>query len=459
MPTDPSYSSKDMPNGAPDSVSKSVATQHRDLYLRHFTEIRGGTEQIVERLSVEDRQVQSMPDVSPTKWHLAHVTWFFETFVLKPHAAGYDEFDPAFNYLFNSYYEAVGARHARPDRGLLTRPSNDEVMAYRAHVDREVLNFIETADDASYGAAAYLLELGLHHEQQHQELALMDIKHVLSCNPLAPAFRRKEPVSVRETHPLGWFDVPGGTYEIGHRSDHRADQGTDERGAFAFDNEGPAHEALVGDFSIASRAVTNAEFLEFIEDDGYRRPEFWHADGWTTVNDERWTAPLYWRQKDDGGWDEFTFAGMCPVYPDAPVGHVSFYEAAAYAAWAGKRLPTEPEWEIAARRFGCDAAEEADVNRLASGFLRPMPAGDADLDRPSQMMGDVWEWTQSAYAPYPGFAAAPGAVGEYNGKFMINQMVLRGASCATPPGHARVSYRNFFYPHQRWAFCGFRLAD
>lgn len=435
MPTDPSY------------TPKGEATHRQGDYVSRFAEIRSRTEQIIERLSVEDQQVQSMPDVSPTKWHLAHVTWFFETFILKPHAPAYDEFDPAFNYLFNSYYEAMGPRHARPDRGLLTRPSHDEVMAYRAHVDRGVKGFVETADDASYRGAAELLELGLHHEQQHQELALMDIKHVLSCNPLAPAFRKKEPVSVRETHPLDWFSVPRGRYEIGHQGD-----------GFAFDNEGPAHEALVGDFAIASRAVTNAEYLEFIEDDGYRRAEFWHADGWSVVNNDSWTAPLYWRENADDGWDEFTFAGLCPIYPDAPVGHVSFYEAAAYAAWAGKRLPTEPEWEIAARRFACDAVEETETNRLASGFLRPMPAGDADPERPSQMMGDVWEWTMSAYAPYPGFETAAGAVGEYNGKFMINQMVLRGASCATPPGHARISYRNFFYPHQRWAFCGFRLA-
>ena len=434
----------------PDNASytpAAEATPEREHLVSRFIATRGQTEQIAGRLSVEDQQVQSMPDVSPTKWHLAHVTWFFETFILKPHATGYEEFDPAFNYLFNSYYEAVGPRHARPDRGLLTRPSNAEVMAYRAHVDRAVCAFLQSSDAETFAAAADLLELGLHHEQQHQELALMDIKHVLSCNPLAPAYRKKEPVSVREAHPLSWFDVQGGTYEIGHRGV-----------GFAFDNEGPAHQALVGDFSIASRAVTNAEYLDFIEDGGYRRAEFWHSDGWSAVNGESWAAPLYWRENSNGGWDEFTFAGMCPIYPDAPVAHVSFYEAAAYAAWAGKRLPTEPEWEIAARRFGCDAADEEDANRLASGFLRPMPSGDAHPDRPSQMMGDVWEWTQSAYAPYPGFEAAPGAVGEYNGKFMINQMVLRGASCATPPGHARVSYRNFFYPHQRWAFSGFRLA-
>lgn len=439
MPTDPSYT----PGCAPSGES----ALRRNQFAERFTAIRSQTEQIAGRLSVEDQQVQSMPDVSPTKWHLAHVTWFFETFILKPCAADYEEFDPAFNYLFNSYYEAIGPRHARPDRGLLTRPSNDEVMAYRAYVDRAMQAFIETSDDTSFETTADLLELGLHHEQQHQELALMDIKHVLSCNPLAPAYRKKEPVGVRETHPLGWFDVPGGTYEIGHGG-----------AGFAFDNEGPVHDTLVGDFSIASRAVTNAEYLAFIEDGGYRRAEFWHADGWSVVNGDGWAAPLYWQENGDGGWDEFTFAGMCPIYPDAPVGHVSFYEAAAYAAWAGKRLPTEPEWEIAARLFGCDTQDEQETNRLASGFLRPMPAGDADPDRPLQMMGDVWEWTQSAYAPYPGFETAAGAVGEYNGKFMVNQLVLRGASCATPPGHARISYRNFFYPHQRWAFSGFRLA-
>lgn len=430
-------------------------------YMDRFAEIRGQSVALAAGLSAEDQQVQSMPDVSPTKWHLAHVTWFFETFVLKPHAPGYSEFDPDFNYLFNSYYEAVGPRHARPDRGLLTRPALDRVLAYRAHVDTAISEFV-AAEDLTDEIAA-LLELGLHHEQQHQELILMDIKHVLSCNPLAPAYRRKEPAGVRDTHTLDWFNVPGGTYRIGHHAADADGDGPDSaedgESAFAFDNEGPAHEALVGDFSIASRAVTNAEYREFIEDAGYARAEFWHADGWAVVREQNWTAPLYWQENADGSWDEFTFAGMCPIYPDAPVGHVSFYEAAAYAAWAGKRLPTEAEWEIAARRFGCANDSGSDANRLESGFLRPMPAGAARADRPSQMMGDVWEWTQSAYAPYPGFAAAAGAVGEYNGKFMVNQMVLRGASCATPPGHARVSYRNFFYPHQRWAFSGFRLAD
>ena len=388
-----------------------------------------------------------MPDVSPTKWHLAHTTWFFETFILKPHAGDYKEFDPDYGYLFNSYYEAVGPRHQRAERGLLTRPRLDEVMRYRAHVDQAVEGFLEDSASEVDDELFALFDLGINHEQQHQELLLMDIKHVLSCNPLAPAYRKKEPVALRTTHPLQWHSVDGGVYTIGHN-------GTD----FAFDNESPAHDVLVEDFAISSRAVSNGDYVEFIEDGGYRKPEFWHADGWALVREKNWTSPLYWRRADDESWNEFTFAGICPLYHDAPVCHVSYYEASAYAAWAGKRLPTEAEWEIAARKF-CADDDEKDANLLASGFLRPMPAGAADHGKPSQMNGDVWEWTQSAYGPYPGFKPAAGAVGEYNGKFMVNQMVLRGGCCATPPGHMRLTYRNFFYPHQRWMFAGFRLAE
>jgi ergothioneine biosynthesis protein EgtB len=360
MPTEPSIRAK--------NSRRPIRPEDRD-YVARYGEIRDRTEQIASRLSAEDQQVQSMPDVSPTKWHLAHVTWFFETFILKAHAPGYAEFDPDFNYLFNSYYEAVGPRHARPERGLLTRPSLDRVMAYRAHVDAAVTEFMEDAEAGLTDDISDLLELGLHHEQQHQELILMDIKHVLSCNPIAPAYRKKEPAGVRNTHTLDWFDVPGGTYRMGHCGTENEDN------RFAFDNEGPAHDALIGDFSIASRAVTNAEYREFIEDGGYKKAEFWHADGWSVVNDQGWNAPLYWHENADASWDEFTFAGMCPIYPDAPVGHVSFYEAAAYASWAHKRLPTEAEWEIAARHFGCDDDSGDHANRMASGFLRPMPAG------------------------------------------------------------------------------------
>ena len=388
-----------------------------------------------------------MPDVSPTKWHLAHTTWFFETFILKPHARGYSEFDPDFGYLFNSYYEAIGPRHSRADRGLLTRPGLREVMLYRAHVDDAVESCLEETLSDADGELQALFELGLNHEQQHQELMLMDIKHVLSCNPLSPAYRKKEPVALRTTHPLQFHRVESGRYSIGHR-----------RTGFSFDNEGPLHDVLVDEFAIGSRAVTNGEYLAFIEDGGYRKPEFWHADGWATLNKEGWAAPLYWRRGEDDSWNEFTFAGICPLYHDAPVCHVSFYEASAYAAWAGKRLPTEAEWEIAARKFQADDGEE-NANLLASGYLRPMPAGAASRGRPAQMTGDVWEWTQSAYGPYPGYRPAAGAIGEYNGKFMVNQMVLRGGCCATPPEHTRLTYRNFFYPHQRWMFSGFRLAE
>ncbi len=417
-----------------------------------FAAVRALTERLAAPLSAEDQQVQSMADASPTKWHLAHVTWFFETFLLKPHADGYAEFHRRYGYLFNSYYEAVGPRHARPDRGLLTRPPLADILAYRAHVDGAMAEFLAGADTDTLARLAPLIALGLHHEQQHQELILMDVKHLFSCSPLDPAYRRREPAELRKTHRLAWFGVPGGVHRIGHSAEPGGN-------GFAFDNEGPAHDVLLGDFSIASRPVTNGEYLEFVEDGGYREARHWHADGWARVNAEGWEAPLYWRRGDDGRWNEFTFAGTCPLYLEAPVCHVSFYEAAAYAAWAGRRLPTEAEWEAAARHYGRGDDPESASNRLASGFLRPMPAGPAPDDGPAQMMSDVWEWTESAYSPYPGFRAAEGAVGEYNGKFMVSQMTLRGASCATPPGHARVSYRNFFYPQQRWMFAGFRLAD
>ncbi|MGE3931077.1 MAG: ergothioneine biosynthesis protein EgtB [Hyphomonadaceae bacterium] len=387
-------------------------------------------------LSAEDQQVQSMPDVSPTKWHLAHTTWFFEEFLLKPNLAAYAPLDPAFGYLFNSYYEAVGPRHPRPERGLITRPSIAEVSAYRAHVDAAMRRLIESADAEQWAAIAPLLELGCHHEQQHQELILMDIKHVLSCNPLKPSYG----APVAPAGPgaaLRWISFPGGLRTIGH-----------DGAGFAFDNEGPAHKVWLEPFKLASRLVTNGEYLGFIEDGGYQRPEFWLSDGWHAVNAQGWTAPLYW-SLDEGTL--FTLSGARAIEADEPVCHLSYFEADAFARWAGKRLPREAEWETAARTM-----PNGDGNSMGAGFYHPRPAQSEGL---SQMSGDVWEWTQSAYSAYPRYRPAAGAIGEYNGKFMCGQFVLRGGACVTPEGHARATYRNFFPPSARWAFSGLRLAD
>ncbi len=365
------------------------------------------------RITAEDQQVQSMPDASPTKWHLAHTTWFFETFILKNDPA-YRVFDEAYDYLFNSYYEAVGPRHPRAERGLITRPSLADVHTWRAHVDAAMIDLIRHGDEAIWRP---LLDLGLNHEEQHQELILMDILHAFSRNPLEPAYDR---LRIEHASPLalGWKDLPGGLAEIGH----------DGHG-FAFDNEGPRHKVWLEPFRIASRPVTNGEWLEFIADGGYREPRLWLSDGWAAVQREAWNAPLYWRE-DGGAWTALGLSGRRPVDANAPVCHVSHYEADAFARWSGKRLPTEAEWEIA--------------------------AGFGDLD---QLEGQVWQWTASPYVAYPRFRPAGDATGEYNGKFMSGQMVLRGSSLATPPGHARITYRNFFPPAARWAFSGLRLAD
>jgi len=411
----------------------------RALLLDRYARIRATTERLAEPLSEEDQVVQSMPDASPTKWHRGHLTWFFETVVLKAHDAGYREFHPRFGYLFNSYYEALGPRQFRPERGLLTRPANREVTAYRAHVDAAMARFIDGADDATWRDAAPLVALGLHHEQQHQELILMDILHAFSRNALFPAYQLFRPAPAATAPALAWVDQPGGEVAIGHGGE-----------GFAFDNEAPRHRVLLEPYRLASRCVTNAEWLDFMADGGYRTPALWLSDGWATVQREGWDAPLYWHEAGDGGWAQMSLAGLLPVDPAAPVCHVSFYEADAYARWAGARLPTEAEWEAAA------APLPAEGNFLDSGLLRPLPATAGDGLR--QMFGDVWEWTASAYAPYPGFRPAAGAVGEYNGKFMINQLVLRGGCCATADGHVRPTYRNFFYPHMRWQFAGMRLA-
>ena len=400
-----------------------------------YGRVRGATESLVKGLSAEDLVAQSMPDASPAKWHLAHTTWFFETFLLAPNLAGYQVFDPAYGFLFNSYYETLGPRQPRPQRGLLTRPTLEQVLAYRAHVDGGMVELL--AGDAD---VADLVELGLAHEEQHQELILMDLLHLFAQSPLKPAYRdMPQPVAL-DPGPAAPVDFQGGLVEIGHPG----------RG-FAFDNEGPRHKVYLPPYRLADRLVTNAEWLAFMEDGGYRRPDLWLSDGWAQVQAQGWDAPFYWQQAGEGGWLAMSLQGLRPLDPHAPVAHVSFFEADAYATWAGARLPTEAEWEHAAQSLPVRG------NFLGRGRLSAAGA-DASGQGLRQMFGDLWEWTRSAYSPYPGFKPAAGAVGEYNGKFMIGQMVLRGGACVTPDGHARPSYRNFFHPDQRWMFSGLRLA-
>ncbi len=407
-------------------------------FLPRYVAVRTLTERLAEPLGPEDQCIQSMPDASPTKWHLAHTTWFFETLVLAPHAPGYQLYDPRYAYLFNSYYEALGARHPRPERGLLTRPTVAEVLAYRRHVDAEIAQLFESTSHVARVAFEDIAELGLHHEQQHQELLLTDIKHAFSCNPLLPAYAPPVPSVVPDATPLEWMEHPDGIVPIGH-----------DGNGFAFDNEGPRHPALLTPHRLASRPTTCGEYLAFMADGGYRKPQHWLSDGLVACQKEGWTAPLYWLERD-GAWEMFTLNGVQPVKPDEPVTHVSFYEAAAYASWAGKRLPTEFEWEAA-------ASERA----VEGNFLDPARPHPKAASRPGmqQLYGDVWQWTRSAYDPYPGFRPFEGAAGEYNGKFMCGQLVLRGGSCATPQGHIRSSYRNFFPPAARWQFSGIRLAE
>jgi ergothioneine biosynthesis protein EgtB len=441
-------------------AKESDASRTRDAaaLAARFDAVRGLSDSLAARLTPEDQQVQTMADVSPTKWHLAHTTWFFETFLLQPQLSGYALFDPRYGYLFNSYYEAVGPRHARARRGDLSRPPVADILAYRAHVDAAMRRLI--AGNGG-GRAAPLIELGLHHEQQHQELLLMDIKHVFGSNPLAPVYADAPPAVAdidMVAAPLAFQDFAGGLHEIGARPDD----------PFFFDNEGPRHTVYLQDYRLANRPVTNGDYLEFIRDGGYREPAHWLSDGWAWVQAEGITQPFYWRRDEPAGpaddprvaWREFTLAGERPLDLAAPICHISYYEADAYARWSGHRLPTEAEWERAAVADLAGGDPEMGANLLGSGHWHPKgraPSPGA-ASRLAQMFGDVWEWTASAYSPYPGYRPSAGAVGEYNGKFMINQMVLRGGCALTPAGHIRASYRNFFYPHQRWQMAGFRLA-
>ncbi len=408
-----------------------LLTSSAQTLSQQFLDVRRTTEALAKPLSAEDQTAQSMPDASPTKWHRGHTSWFFEEFILSAHD-DYTVFDPTYRYLFNSYYETVGARQPRPQRGLITRPSISEVARYREYVEAAVCDRIDGGqfDDRELE----LVTLGCHHEQQHQELLLMDIKHLLSRNVFDPVYVNREFEPNVASAPLTWRSLTGGLVEIGHK-------GPD----FAFDNEGPRHSTYVESFEIAERPVTNADWFAFMDDDGYRRPELWLSDGWARVQADGWEAPEYWRITDDG-WSTFTLSGRRPVRDGEPVCHVSFYEADAYARWAGARLPTEAEWETAADSLGEQRGELLDPGRC-----HPAATGTA-------MVGNVWEWTASAYLPYPGFQPAAGAVGEYNGKFMCDQHVLRGASAVTPAGHERVTYRNFFPAYARWAFSGLRLA-
>ncbi len=415
-----------------------------DVIVDRLRSTRRLTESLAAELAPEDQMVQSMADVSPTKWHRAHTTWFFETFVLGPHLTAYEPVHPVYDYLFNSYYEQVGERHPRAERGLISRPTCDEVAEYRAAVDRSLDELIDGADAELLAHISPLLELGTHHEQQHQELLLMDIKHVFSCNPLRPVYRLgTAAISGPAVDPVRWVDVgPDPIVSVG------AD------GGFAFDSEGPRHRALVEPFQMADRLVTEREWLAFVDDGGYRRAELWLSEGWATVQDLGWDAPLYW-DRQDGEWSIFTLGGSRPVLDATPVVHVSFFEADAYARWAGQRLATEEEWEVAATTVAADEAP----NDLSTGALHPRPVSRASAaSGVRQLLGDGWEWTASAYRPYPGFAPVDGAIGEYNGKFMSSQMVLRGGAPVTPAGHTRVTYRNFFTPGARWAFSTVRLA-
>ena len=404
-----------------------------------YRTVRTFSKKLCQTLQPEDCVVQTVPEVSPTKWHLAHTSWFFETFVLKDALRGYSAINAQYAYLFNSYYNAAGKMHCRPKRGLISRPTLRETFEYRDRVDLLMEAIFE--DPALIERFEPIITLGIHHEQQHQELMLTDIKHVFSENPLSPVYRERAVEASAPVPPIKWVPFKAGVFEIGHIGD-----------GFCYDNEEPRHRQFVADFHLASRLVTNGEYLQFIEDGGYQRPEFWLSLGWFTAGEQHWTAPLYWDQRD-GGWSLFTLSGLRELDQSEPVCHVSYFEADAFARWAGARLPTEFEWEVAAENLPYTG------NFVDEEIFHPRPLKSMASGRPlAQMFGDVWEWTRSSYSPYPGYAVAPGALGEYNGKFMCNQYVLRGGSCATAQSHIRKTYRNFFPPNARWQFMGIRLA-
>ena len=411
----------------------------REALADQYQRVRQASELLCATLEPEDYVIQTMPEMSPTKWHLAHTSWFFETFVIKTHAAGYRPLNPQYAFLFNSYYNAAGKMHFRPHRGLISRPTVKDTFNYRKHVDAAVLRLLREAGEGKFEELEPLIALGLNHEQQHQELMLTDIKHVFWMNPLRPAFSADQLPRAAAAAACQWHDCPGGLAEIGH-----------EGAGFCFDNERPRHQVFVNPFALGTKLVSNREYLAFMEDGGYGRAELWLSLGWTAVNDHGWHSPFYW-EKRDGRWWMMTLAGMRPVQGSEPVCHLSYFEADAYARWAGARLPTEAEWEV------CASPAPLEGQFVESGHFHPAPAAGA-ADVLEQMFGTLWQWTQSAYSPYPGYRAAAGALGEYNGKFMCNQYVLRGASCATPRSHARRTYRNFFPPDARWQFMGLRLA-
>ena len=419
---------------------RTIPASKSELEQR-YRRVRRFSGKLCETLEPEDYVIQTMPETSPVKWHLAHTSWFFETFVLKQFFPDYQSMHPQFGFLFNSYYNTVGPFYSRPHRGLLSRPTVKEVFHYRADIDLLVSDLIESADEQLLAKLEPILILGLHHEQQHQELMLTDVKNVFWQNPLRPTFRKRDKIETSTVPPIEWLKSEEGLYWVGH-----------EGSEFSYDNEGPRHRAFVPAFCLASRLVTNAGFLAFMEDGGYRRPELWLSLGWTAVNERGWDSPLYW-EKRDGRWFTMTLAGMTELIPEEPVCHVSLFEADAYARWSGARLPAEEEWETASSGLPLKG------NFVESELFHVAPlASPASAGKPAQMFGDVWEWTRSSYSPYPGYSAAAGALGEYNGKFMCNQYVLRGGSCATSQGHIRRSYRNFFPPDARWQFMGIRLA-